>query len=148
MASQCYNLAVPLQSRVLIPNFDRIRNRQQCQNGSGGNILMTASRSSHSTNSSLRNSNLKSIPTFSRLPGVNAAILGEAIASEEEDLVFPSDEFSNQALVPSFQKVSSFFFFKLYYQFDVIFLIQVTISKPCLGLTVKLSVFSDVQKVY
>ncbi|GMH06911.1 hypothetical protein Nepgr_008751 [Nepenthes gracilis] len=35
---------------------------------------------------------------------LNAVILGEALASEEDDLIFPSDEFSRQALVPSSAK--------------------------------------------
>lgn len=39
-----------------------------------------------------------------RIPHLNAVILGEALASEENDLVCPSDEFSKQALVPSPQK--------------------------------------------
>lgn len=37
---------------------------------------------------------------------LNAVILGEALASEEIDLIFPSDEFSRQAHVPSLEKVS------------------------------------------
>ncbi|KAL5714044.1 acetate--CoA ligase [Ranunculus cassubicifolius] len=32
---------------------------------------------------------------------LNAVILGESLASEEDDLVFPSTEFSSQALVSS-----------------------------------------------
>lgn len=39
------------------------------------------------------------------IPHLNAVILGEALASEENDLVFPNVEFSRQALVPSPQKV-------------------------------------------
>ncbi|KAB1200605.1 Acetate--CoA ligase ACS, chloroplastic/glyoxysomal [Morella rubra] len=35
---------------------------------------------------------------------LNAVILGEALASEEIDLIFPSDEFSRQAHVPSLEK--------------------------------------------
>ncbi|KAL8139984.1 hypothetical protein V2J09_006005 [Rumex salicifolius] len=36
-----------------------------------------------------------------KIPRLNAVILGEALASEENDLVFPSEEFSKQALVQS-----------------------------------------------
>lgn len=36
---------------------------------------------------------------------LNAVVLGQAPASEEDDLVFPSQDFSSQALVPSFHKV-------------------------------------------
>ncbi|CAK9166199.1 unnamed protein product [Ilex paraguariensis] len=39
-----------------------------------------------------------------KIPRLNAVILGEALVSEEDDLVFPSDDFSRQALVPSLQK--------------------------------------------
>ncbi|XP_062105269.1 acetyl-coenzyme A synthetase, chloroplastic/glyoxysomal-like [Humulus lupulus] len=39
-----------------------------------------------------------------KTPRLNAVILGEALASEESDLVFPTDEFSQQAHVPSPQK--------------------------------------------
>ncbi|KAK1369809.1 Acetate--CoA ligase [Heracleum sosnowskyi] len=35
---------------------------------------------------------------------LNAVLLGQAPASEEDDLVFPSPEFSSQALVPSFNQ--------------------------------------------
>ncbi|KAK4747707.1 hypothetical protein SAY87_014293 [Trapa incisa] len=38
------------------------------------------------------------------IPHLNAVILGEALASEEDELVFPSVEFSRQALVPSPRK--------------------------------------------
>ncbi|KAF4397580.1 hypothetical protein G4B88_027320 [Cannabis sativa] len=39
-----------------------------------------------------------------KIPRLNAVILGEALATEENDLVFPTDEFSQQAHVPSPQK--------------------------------------------
>ncbi|GAA0150736.1 ligase [Lithospermum erythrorhizon] len=39
-----------------------------------------------------------------KIPRLNAVILGEALASEEDDLVFPSQEFSQNALVSSPQK--------------------------------------------
>lgn len=42
-----------------------------------------------------------------KISQLNAVILGEALASEENDLVFPSEDFSRQALIPSPQKVSS-----------------------------------------
>lgn len=48
---------------------------------------------------------LKSNGSISRL---NAVILGEALSSEENDIVLPSDDFSRQALVPSPQKVAPF----------------------------------------
>ncbi|KAK1318177.1 hypothetical protein QJS10_CPB04g01651 [Acorus calamus] len=36
-----------------------------------------------------------------RIPRLNAVILGDSLASEEDDLVYPSEEFSQQALVSS-----------------------------------------------
>ncbi|PON46297.1 Acetate-CoA ligase [Parasponia andersonii] len=39
-----------------------------------------------------------------KIPYLNAVILGEALASEENDLIYPSDDFSRQAHVPSPQK--------------------------------------------
>ncbi|CAN1244036.1 Acetyl-coenzyme A synthetase, chloroplastic/glyoxysomal, partial [Linum perenne] len=36
-----------------------------------------------------------------KIPRLNALILGESLASEEDDLVFPSDQFSREALVSS-----------------------------------------------
>ncbi|KAM0058467.1 putative acetate--CoA ligase [Helianthus debilis subsp. tardiflorus] len=39
-----------------------------------------------------------------RIPELKAVILGESLASEENDLVFPSDEFCKQALVSSPEK--------------------------------------------
>ncbi|XP_042497908.1 acetyl-coenzyme A synthetase, chloroplastic/glyoxysomal [Macadamia integrifolia] len=39
-----------------------------------------------------------------RISHLNAVILGDSLASEENDMVFPSPEFSSQALVPSPEK--------------------------------------------
>lgn len=54
------------------------------------------------TNNHLRHvESMKILPSGAgKIPHLNAVILGEALASEENDLVFPSDEFSRQALVP------------------------------------------------
>lgn len=52
---------------------------------------------------------LKSSPSGAgNIPQLNAVILGEALASEENDRVYPSDDFTRQALVPSPKKVNSF----------------------------------------
>ncbi|XAR66276.1 Acetate--CoA ligase, partial [Bertholletia excelsa] len=40
----------------------------------------------------------------SKIPKLNATILGDSLASEEDDLIFPSDNFSRQAHVPSLQE--------------------------------------------
>ncbi|KAF2301712.1 hypothetical protein GH714_028751 [Hevea brasiliensis] len=39
-----------------------------------------------------------------KITGLNAVVLGEALASEDDELVFPNDDFSRQALVPSPKK--------------------------------------------
>ncbi|KAG9447374.1 hypothetical protein H6P81_013502 [Aristolochia fimbriata] len=39
-----------------------------------------------------------------KIDHLNAVVLGEALASEDNDLVVPSEEFSRQALVPSIEK--------------------------------------------
>lgn len=44
------------------------------------------------------------------IPHLNSIILGEALASEENHLIFPSDDFSRQAHVPSPQKVPTALF--------------------------------------
>ncbi|CAM8894227.1 unnamed protein product [Rhodiola kirilowii] len=57
------------------------------------------------------NDHLRHVDSMALLPSgagtiqhLNAVILGEALASEENDLVFPSSEFSSQALVSSPEK--------------------------------------------
>lgn len=40
-----------------------------------------------------------------KIPRLNAVILGDSLASEEDDLICPNDEFSSQALISSPQKV-------------------------------------------
>ena len=55
------------------------------------------------------------------IPHLNAVILGEALASEENDLIFPSRDFCSQALIPSLQKVSSLLFLSLCVRFYELF---------------------------
>uniref|UniRef100_A0A7N1A8B3 acetate--CoA ligase n=1 Tax=Kalanchoe fedtschenkoi TaxID=63787 RepID=A0A7N1A8B3_KALFE len=57
----------------------------------------------HTTDSHLRHvDSMASLPSGAgAIPRLNAVILGEALASEENDLVFPSADFSAQALVSS-----------------------------------------------
>ena len=49
-----------------------------------------------------------------KIPHLNAVILGEALASEENDLVYPSEEFSLQAHVPNPAKVNIVLFLDFY----------------------------------
>ena len=51
------------------------------------------------------------------IPHLNSIILGEALASEENDLVFPSDDFSRQAHVPSPQKVPPLLLLLYHFEF-------------------------------
>ncbi|XP_071692659.1 acetyl-coenzyme A synthetase, chloroplastic/glyoxysomal-like [Rutidosis leptorrhynchoides] len=47
---------------------------------------------------------MATLPSFAgNISELNAVILGESLASEEHDLIFPSIDFSKQALVPSHQ---------------------------------------------
>ncbi|KAL3347103.1 hypothetical protein AABB24_025493 [Solanum stoloniferum] len=75
----------------------------------------TASLSSSTTVSPRKNlttsNHLRHVESMAHLPSgagritrLNALILGEALASEEDDLVFPSEDFSSQAHVSSPQK--------------------------------------------
>lgn len=55
---------------------------------------------------------LRHVESMSELPsgagkisGINAAVLGESLAAEEHDLIFPSSEFSAKALVSSPKQV-------------------------------------------
>jgi hypothetical protein len=57
---------------------------------------------------------LRHVESLSQLPsgagkisGINALVLGESLAAEEHDLIFPSPEFSANALVSSPQQVRS-----------------------------------------
>ncbi|OMO99265.1 acetyl-coenzyme A synthetase, cytoplasmic [Corchorus olitorius] len=65
-----------------------------------------ASPKNLTTNNHLRHvESMASLPSGAgKISHLNAVILGEALASEEDDLVFPSDDFSRQALIPSPQK--------------------------------------------
>lgn len=76
----------------------------------------TASSSSSTTVSPRKNlttsNHLRHVESMAHLPSgagritrLNALILGEALASEEDDLVFPSEDFSSKAHVSSPQKV-------------------------------------------
>lgn len=73
----------------------------------------------HNINNKMRWNNglrlMESMATFpsgaGNIPRLNAVILGEALASEEDDLVYPSQQFSTNALVPSPQKVYTVFLF-------------------------------------
>jgi len=55
---------------------------------------------------------LRHVESMSQLPsgagkisGINAVVLGESLAAEENDLIFPSPEFSANALVSSPKQV-------------------------------------------
>ena len=82
--------------------------------GGGGCVSMATSPASRSpprknlkTSNHLRHVDSMSIPPSGagKLSKLNAIVLGEALASEEDDLVFPSPDFSSQALVSSPEKV-------------------------------------------
>ncbi|RWW81903.1 hypothetical protein BHE74_00009665 [Ensete ventricosum] len=74
---------------------------------------MTAGQAAVSSRRSLASSDhLRHVESMAQLPSgagrishLNAVILGESLASEENDLVFPSHDFSRQALVSSPKQV-------------------------------------------
>lgn len=91
------------------------------QSGGGGAVVMASSGCNNNngnnskkmkTESFLRHvESLASFPSGAgKISRLNAVILGEALSSEENDIVLPSDDFSRQALVPSPQKVAPFLF--------------------------------------
>ncbi|KAK1582582.1 hypothetical protein Q3G72_016471 [Acer saccharum] len=75
--------------------------------GGGGRVTASSNGCNNlTTKNFLRHvESLNNIPSGAgKISQLNAVILGEALASEENDLVCPSKDFSNQALVPSPQK--------------------------------------------
>lgn len=91
------------------------------QSGGGGAVVMASSGCNNNngnnskkmkTESFLRH--VESLASFAsgagKISRLSAVILGEALSSEENDIVLPSDDFSRQALVPSPQKVAPFSF--------------------------------------
>lgn len=89
------------------------------QSGGGGAVVMASSGCNNNngnnskkmkTESFLRHvESLASFPSGAgKISRFSAVILGEALSSEENDIVLPSDDFSRQALVPSPQKVAPF----------------------------------------
>lgn len=91
------------------------------QSGGGGAVVMASSGCNNNngnnskkmkTESFLRHvESLASFPSGAgKISRFSAVILGEALSSEENDIVLPSDDFSRQALVPSPQKVAPFSF--------------------------------------
>lgn len=91
------------------------------QSGGGGAVEMASSGRNNSSNNNSKKmkteSFLRHVESLASFPSgagkisqLNAVILGEALSSEENDIVLPSDDFSRQALVPSPQKVAPFSF--------------------------------------
>lgn len=88
--------------------------------GAGRSLLLMASLNNHNHNHShnhnhnhnhhFRHADSNASPPSSavaKISHLKAVVLGDAPASEEDDVVLPSHDFSRQALVPSQQKVSS-----------------------------------------
>lgn len=86
---------------------------------SGGRRMGTTkvAGSTPSARSIAGSDHLRHVDSMTRVPSgagkisyLNAVVLGEALASEENDLVFPNPEFSAQALVSSPEQVFFFTF--------------------------------------
>lgn len=77
------------------------------RSGCGSVVMDSSPRKILKTSYHLRHvESMKILPSGAgNISRLNAVILGESLASEENDLVFPSEEFSGQALVSSPEKV-------------------------------------------
>lgn len=77
----------------------------------GSSSLSSSKSSTLTTSNYLRHvDSMATLPSGAgRIGRLNAVILGEALASEEDDLVVPSTEFSANAHIPSPDKVRSIF---------------------------------------
>eukprot|EP01018_Ginkgo_biloba_P003585 Gb_41407 [translate_table: standard] len=76
-------------------------------------LMAPSPRSTSSRGHLINSDHLRHVDSMANLPSgagqisrLNAVILGEALASEENDLVIPSEEFRKQALVSSMEQVS------------------------------------------
>ncbi|KAA3478405.1 acetyl-coenzyme A synthetase, chloroplastic/glyoxysomal-like [Gossypium australe] len=75
--------------------------------GAGRSLLLMASLNNHNHNHHFRHADSTASPPSSavaKISHLKAVVLGDAPASEEDDVVLPSHDFSRQALVPSQQK--------------------------------------------
>lgn len=88
------------------------RSDSNSRSSGGGESARRRMASSSPMKTSQPHHHLRHVESMKILPSgagkishLNAAILGESLASEENDLVFPNDQFSSQALVPSPEKV-------------------------------------------
>lgn len=81
--------------------------RSGCGGGCGSVVMDSSPRKILKTSHHLRHvESMKILPSGAgNISRLNAVILGESLASEENDLVFPSEKFSGQALVSSPEKV-------------------------------------------
>lgn len=75
-----------------------------------GSTSLSSKPASLTTSNHLRHvESMATLPSGAgKIPRLNAVVLGEALASEEDDLVVPSRDFSDQALVSSPEKVCVF----------------------------------------
>ena len=69
---------------------------------------------------------VESLPVFpsgaGNIPSLNAVILGEALASEENDYVFPSKDFSSNALISSPSEVIFLLFIGFFWVLNICYL--------------------------
>ncbi|KAA3478403.1 acetyl-coenzyme A synthetase, chloroplastic/glyoxysomal-like isoform X2 [Gossypium australe] len=75
--------------------------------GAGRSLLLMASLNNHNHNHHFRHADSTASPPSSavaKISHLKAVVLGGAPASEEDDVVLPSHDYSRQALVPSQQK--------------------------------------------
>jgi hypothetical protein len=128
-ASSCVNYWSSRFDGSSRSNNNNNSNRRR-SGGGGGRVLMASSPHKNlKTSNHLRHlDSMKTLPSGAgKISHLNAVVLGESLASEENDLVFPSEEFSRQAHVPSPEKVAAlslapllfFFFFFFFFFFNL-----------------------------
>ena len=106
--SSCFNY---WSSRFDGSSRSNNNNSNRRRSGGGGRRVIMASSPHRNLKTS---NNLRHVDSMRTLPSgagnvlhLNAVVLGESLASEENDLVFPSEDFSRQAHVTSPDKVAS-----------------------------------------
>ncbi|KAM3760988.1 hypothetical protein ACB098_01G233700 [Castanea mollissima] len=113
-ASSFHQNSVPFSSKsnsYCRGKYWRSRSDSNSRSSGGGESVRRKMASSSPMKTSQQHHHLRHVESMKILPSgagkishLNAAILGESLASEENDLVFPNDQFSSQALVPSPEK--------------------------------------------
>ncbi|OWM80532.1 acetyl-coenzyme A synthetase, chloroplastic/glyoxysomal-like isoform X2 [Punica granatum] len=107
MLPQCYNVAISCEALVRIPLLGSNHHRQQyrpCPSIGPRRLMMGSNYESNGIWRHPCPMNMNVVTSSRSSCPINAVVLGEALASEESELVFPSKDFSGQAMVASLEK--------------------------------------------